>query len=85
MLWLLAMGRIVALPFVVALAVRGKQPLIPGPTDRWQLVLIGVADLAATALYALATTRGALSVVSVIGSLYPIVTVLLAAACSRSA
>jgi len=77
-LWLLALGRTVALPFVVALAARGEQPLVPALRDRAQLAVIGVADLAATALYALATTRGALSVVSVIGALYPIATVLLA-------
>lgn len=77
-LWLLAAGRIVALPFIVALAVRAKAPLVPDGADRWQLPLIGVADLGATWLYGLATTRGALSVVSVIGSLYPVITVLLA-------
>lgn len=79
-LWLLAIGRIVALPVLLALGARNSQPLLPAPPDRWQLVLIGCADLAATALYGIATTRGALSVVSVIGSLYPVVTVLLARA-----
>lgn len=80
-LWLLAAGRFVSLPFVIALAVRSGHALIPARgTDRWQLLLIGCADLVATGLYGLATTRGALSVVSVIGSLYPIVTVLLARA-----
>jgi uncharacterized membrane protein len=79
-LWLLAAGRFVALPFLVTLALRSAQPIIPAGSDRWQLVLIGGADLAATSLYGLATTRGALSVVSVIGSLYPVITVLLARA-----
>ncbi|MFL5843318.1 MAG: EamA family transporter [Solirubrobacteraceae bacterium] len=77
-LWLLAAGRIVALPFIIGLAARNSQPIVPAFEDRWQLLLIGCADLAATGLYALATTRGALSVVSVIGALYPVVTVLLA-------
>jgi drug/metabolite transporter (DMT)-like permease len=77
-LWLLALGRIVALPLIVGLAVRAGAPLAPTRGDRGQLVLIGTADLAATALYAAATTRGALSIVSVIGGLYPVVTVLLA-------
>jgi len=80
-LWLLAAGRIVALPFVIALALRSSQPIIPAaPVDRVQLLLIGCADLIATWLYGLATTRGALSVVSVIGSMYPVITVLLARA-----
>ncbi|MCW2990906.1 MAG: family transporter, partial [Solirubrobacterales bacterium] len=79
-LLLLAAGRIVALPFIVALVRRAGQPLVPPRPDRWQLLLIGVADLAATGLYGVATTRGALSVVSVIGSLYPVMTVRLARA-----
>jgi drug/metabolite transporter (DMT)-like permease len=77
-LWLLAMGRLVALPWVLALARRGGRGVVPPARDRMQLVAIGVADLGATALYGLATTHGALSIVVVIGSLYPVVTVLLA-------
>lgn len=77
-LWLLATGRIVALPAIIALAKRRGHRLVPAPRDRRQLVSIGVADLAATAFYGVATTRGALSIVAVIGSLYPVVTVLLA-------
>jgi drug/metabolite transporter (DMT)-like permease len=42
------------------------------------LALVGVLDLAANALYALATTHGLLSVVAVLSSLYPVTTVLLA-------
>ena len=38
----------------------------------------GVLDVSATGLYALAQTLGSLSVVSVVGSLYPVTTVLLA-------
>jgi drug/metabolite transporter (DMT)-like permease len=41
-------------------------------------VLAGFLDAGANALYALATTEGLLSVVSVLGSLYPAVTVVLA-------
>lgn len=77
-LWLLATGRIVALPAIIALAKRRGHPLVPAPRDRWQLATVGVADLAATAFYGVATTLGALSIVAVIGSLYPVVTVLLA-------
>ncbi|MDX6641127.1 MAG: hypothetical protein QOF12_2138 [Solirubrobacteraceae bacterium] len=77
-LWLLALGRIAILPPVIILAVRRGVALLPPGPDRWQLALIGLTDLAATALYGVATTRGALSIVSVIGSLYPVMTVLLA-------
>ena len=38
----------------------------------------GVLDVSATGLYGVAQTLGSLSVVSVVGSLYPITTVLLA-------
>jgi drug/metabolite transporter (DMT)-like permease len=77
-LWLLAAGRFVALPFILGLLVRSGAPLRPGRTDAWQLALIGCADLAATGLYGLATREGDLSIVAVVGSLYPVVTVLLA-------
>jgi drug/metabolite transporter (DMT)-like permease len=77
-LWLLAVGRIVILPGIyVLMRVRGA-PVVPPPRDRWQLLLIGFCDLSATGLYAVATTRGALSIVAVVGSLYPVATVLLA-------
>jgi drug/metabolite transporter (DMT)-like permease len=42
------------------------------------LALIGVLILAADTLYSLATREGLLSVVSVLGSLYPVVTIALA-------
>ena len=79
-LWLLAIGRLVMLPLMALIAWRQGASLLPPPTDRWQLFLIGTADLAATALYGVATTRGALSIVAVIGSLYPVATILLARA-----
>lgn len=42
------------------------------------VVAIGVLDLAATGLFTAATAKGDLSLVAVVGSLYPVVTVLLA-------
>jgi len=42
------------------------------------LAFVGLADLGANGLYALAATSGLLSVVAVLASLYPAVTVLLA-------
>ena len=46
--------------------------------DTLPLLAIGGLDIGATALFALATTTGLLSVVGVFGSLYPVFTVLLA-------
>ncbi len=42
------------------------------------IAFVGLADVSANALFALASQRGLLAVVSVLGSLFPIVTVLLA-------
>lgn len=42
------------------------------------LTAIGLADLAANALFAVASSRGQVSVASVLGSLYPVVTAVLA-------
>ena len=42
------------------------------------LLLIGCGDLAANALFAIASSRGQVSVAAVLGSLYPVVTALLA-------
>jgi drug/metabolite transporter (DMT)-like permease len=44
------------------------------------VALVGTLDVAANALYALATTKGLLSIVSVLGDLYPVSTILLARA-----
>jgi len=79
-LWLLAVGRLVVLPAVALIALRRGVSLVPPRIERPQLVAIGVVDLTATGLYGLATTRGALSIVAVVGSLYPVVTILLARA-----
>ncbi|HET8616688.1 MAG TPA: DMT family transporter [Actinomycetales bacterium] len=46
--------------------------------DAPALAAVGVADVGANLLFALATQRGLLSVTAVLGSLYPVVTVLLA-------
>ena len=49
-----------------------------GRKDWPALVLVGLADLSANALFALASSQGMVSVASVLGSLYPVVTILLA-------
>lgn len=59
-----------------ALVRRGVGPV--GVRDVPALVGVGVADASANMLYGLASTMGLVSVVAVLGSLYPVVTVLLA-------
>jgi drug/metabolite transporter (DMT)-like permease len=76
--WSLLLVRVgeVALLGALALALR---PALPASTrDAMPLLLIGVLDFSATAFFALATEQGLLSIVSVVGSLYPAVTVVLA-------
>ncbi|WP_404383086.1 DMT family transporter [Knoellia locipacati] len=66
----------VTLFVVVALSLRSV-----GGTARRdlpQLALIGFADLLANALFATASSRGQVSIASVLGSLYPVATILLA-------
>jgi drug/metabolite transporter (DMT)-like permease len=47
------------------------------------LALIGTLDIAANGMFAIASTQGFLSLVSVLGSLYPLTTVGLAAVVLR--
>lgn len=42
------------------------------------IVVVGIADLSATVLFSIATTRGHLSIAGVLASLYPVTTILLA-------
>jgi len=83
--WALLLSRIAASPFIVVLALlalrrggwtgarpRGRELAILGG--------IGLLDLGANALYNTSSTLGELSTVAVASSLYPVTTVLLAAA-----
>jgi drug/metabolite transporter (DMT)-like permease len=63
---------------VVLTALALLRPALPGPENLVPLVVVGLLDVGANALYALATVEGLLSVVSVLGSLYPAITVVLA-------
>jgi len=78
-LWLLALSRSIPVPALAAFAwARGMRP--PPARAASTLVAAGTLDCSATALYALANTKGALSIVSVVGSLYPVMTLILARA-----
>jgi drug/metabolite transporter (DMT)-like permease len=76
--WATLTMRIVALPIMVAAAFAFRQRAASWPRGRLLLVGAGVGDTGATLLYAIATTRGLLSIVAVLSSLYPIVIVTLA-------
>jgi uncharacterized membrane protein len=76
-LWLLVLSRIVPVPTLAVIAWRRRMP-VPPRSRTLTLMCAGTVDCTATALYALANTKGALSIVSVVGSLYPVMTVVLA-------
>jgi drug/metabolite transporter (DMT)-like permease len=69
-------GTATILALTLALAVRaplgGVRPLVP------MMLAVGLFDVTANVLFGLATTKGLISVVAVLASLYPVVTVVLA-------
>jgi drug/metabolite transporter (DMT)-like permease len=78
--WTLLLSRVAATPLVAVAAIVTLRRGAPRP-DRKQVSILagmGLIDLAANTLYAQATTLGPLSTVAVAGSLYPVMTVLLA-------
>ena len=64
--------------FLLAAAVYARPPLRIGRIHLPALIALGFVDALANFSWAIAATRGMLSLVSVIGALYPAVTVLLA-------
>lgn len=80
-LWLLVLSRTTAVLLIGAVVLVARPSGgVPRARDAWPIALVGALDLSATGLYALANTQGLLSVVAVVGSLYPVATVLLARA-----
>lgn len=77
-LWPLAAARAASVCLFLALAVATRQPLRIPARSIAVVLACGVLDMAANALYILATRRGALSAVVTLASLYPASTVLLA-------
>jgi drug/metabolite transporter (DMT)-like permease len=76
--WALVVGRATSVT-VTGLAVSVVRPPLAVPAVRLPaLATVGLLDVSANALYAAAATKGLLSVVAVLGSLYPVVTVLMA-------
>jgi drug/metabolite transporter (DMT)-like permease len=71
-------ARVGSLAFLVVAGVAFRSTLRVPRASLSKVALVGVADVTANALFALASGRGLLALVSVLGSLYPVVTVLLA-------
>jgi uncharacterized membrane protein len=75
--WAIFLTRLPAIPLLALWVWRRHLP-VPRGRDLAPLLAVAQMDCIATSLYAVAITRGALSVVAVVGSLYPVTTVLLA-------
>jgi len=76
--WAILVQRTTSLVLVAGVALAARPALRSVRPEVGPLVAIGMADLAANALFAVASTRGLVSLVGVLGSLYPVVTILLA-------
>ena len=77
--WAAFMLRVVSVPlFVVAAIVRRAHERVPTGKETGTLVVVGAFDNLANVTFALAAQSGMLALVSVVGSLYPVSTVLLA-------
>jgi drug/metabolite transporter (DMT)-like permease len=76
--WALLVQRSVCLGLVLAAAVLLRTDIGFSRVDLAPMAAIGTLDMAANALFAVASTRGLVSVVSVVASLYPVTTVVLA-------
>jgi drug/metabolite transporter (DMT)-like permease len=78
-LWALFAARGSSVAALIAIVVVIRSPARSLSGDRfWPIAAVGVLDMAANGLYALATRHGLLSVVAVGASLYPLATVVLA-------
>ena len=77
-LWTILVARVAAVG-ALACVVAAARPALPRqPADLGILALVGVLDTGANLLFAAASTLGLVSLVGVLASLYPVVTILLA-------
>jgi uncharacterized membrane protein len=76
--WVLVAARTADVALLVTAALVVRPPIPRAPVTFAAIGLVGVFDLLANLLFVLAAGRGLLSVVGVLGSLYPAVTVILA-------
>jgi len=76
--WAVAAARGASVPIVLVAALAARATLRPDRRLLPMLVGVGFFDTAANVLVAAATTAGAIGIVAVLGSLYPVTTVLLA-------
>jgi drug/metabolite transporter (DMT)-like permease len=71
-------ARVGSLSFLLVLAAARRESLRIGRRWFWPVAAVGLLDVTANVLFALASRHGLLALVSVLGSLYPVMTILLA-------
>jgi drug/metabolite transporter (DMT)-like permease len=71
-------ARVGSLGMLLALAAGQRATLRLPARALWAVVAVGLADVSANALFAFASGHGLLALVSVLGSLYPVMTLFLA-------
>lgn len=79
-LWPIASAKLSSLVLLGSVAVATGRTVSPAPGSRPSVAVVGLLDVAANALFLLATRRGLLSLIALVTSLYPAVTMLLARA-----
>jgi drug/metabolite transporter (DMT)-like permease len=77
--WAAFLFRATAATVIVTAALVRRPPLRIERPDFLVVCLVGIGDMTGNLLFAAASSQGLVSVVSVLASLYPVVTVLLAA------
>ena len=77
-LWAVAFSRLSSVVLIGAAVLSLRPSLAISRGDTASLLTVGALDLGASALFATATTIGLLSVVGVLGSIYPVITIVLA-------
>jgi drug/metabolite transporter (DMT)-like permease len=78
LLWALVLTRSVSTGALVLGALATRPSLAMTSGDGRAIAAVGILDVSANALFAAGTTIGLVSVVSVLGSLYPVTTIILA-------
>jgi len=78
--WSLLVARATSVTAILIVVLAARIPVPTAPRQLGKLAIVGVLDAGANGLYAAAATEGLLSVVAVLGALYPVVTVVLARA-----
>jgi drug/metabolite transporter (DMT)-like permease len=77
-LWATLSMRAAGAPIMIGATLLLRTRARPAPLQWAVLAFVGVADMGANVLFGAATNRGLLSVVSVLGSLYPVIVIALA-------